>query len=305
MFSCQLSAASGVSEWFDSGFSIGEADYLKVLIVGAQGMLGSDLMQSLSDTQQVVGTDIGDFDIADRKETSRALSKIRPEWVINAAAYTKVDRCEEESELAFKVNAEGVKNLALACKDIQAKLFQVSTDYVFDGKKEEPYVEEDAPLPISVYGHSKLKGESYVRDLLDNFVIVRSGGLYGKGGSNFVNTIIKVAKEKDELTVVDDQWVAPTYTIDLSRAIRVLMEVSARGTFHAVNSGCCNWHQFARKILKLVGSTSKVIPISSNQLNRPAKRPGFSALNCRKFTEVTGDKLRSWEEALTDYISLL
>jgi len=282
-----------------------EADYVRVLIVGARGMLGSDLMQSLSDTQQVVGTDIEDFDITDRKETLGALSRIRPEWVINAAAYTQVDRCEEESELAFKVNAEGVKNLALACKDIQARLFHVSTDYIFDGKKEEPYVEEDTPLPISVYGHSKLKGESYVQDLLDDFVIVRSGGLYGKGGSNFVNTIIKVAKEKDELTVVDDQWVAPTYTIDLSRAIGALMEVSARGIFHVVNSGCCNWHQFAGKILSLVGSTSKVIPISSAQLNRPAKRPGFSALNCSKFTEVTGNKLRSWEEALTDYISLL
>ncbi|MCK5255245.1 MAG: dTDP-4-dehydrorhamnose reductase [Deltaproteobacteria bacterium] len=281
-----------------------EADYVRVLIVGARGMLGSDLMQSLSDTQQVVGTDIEDFDITDRKETLGALSRIRPEWVINAAAYTQVDRCEEESELAFKVNAEGVKNLALACKDIQARLFHVSTDYIFDGKKEEPYVEEDTPLHISVYGHSKLKGESYVQDLLDDFVIVRSGGLYGKGGSNFVNTIIKVAKEKDELTVVDDQWVAPTYTIDLSRAIGALMEVSARGIFHVVNSGCCNWYQFAGKILSLVGSTSKVIPISSDQLNRPAKRPGFSALNCRKFTEVTGNKLRSWEEALTDYISL-
>ena len=278
---------------------------MKVLIVGAQGMLGSDLMQSLSDTQQVVGTDIGDFDITDRKETSHALSKIKPEWVINAAAYTQVDRCEAESELAFKVNAEGVKNLALACTGIQAKLFHVSTDYVFDGKKREPYVEGDAPLPISVYGHSKLKGESYVRDLLDNFVIVRSGGLYGKGGSNFVNTIINVAKEKDELTVVDDQWVAPTYTIDLSRAIGALMEVSARGIFHVVNNGCCNWYQFAGKILKLVGSTSKVIPISSDQLKRPAKRPEFSALNCRKFTEVTGNKPRSWEDALTEYISLL
>ena len=277
---------------------------MKVLIVGAHGMLGSDLMQSLGTTQQVMGTDIGDFDITNQKETLRALLKIRPQWIINVAGYTQVDRCEEESELAFKVNAEGVKNLALACKEIQAKLFHVSTDYVFDGKKQKPYVEEDYPAPISVYGHSKLQGESYLQDLLDDFIIIRSGGLYGKRGTNFVNTIIEMAKGRDELTVVNDQLVAPTYTVDLSKAIGSLMEVSPKGIFHAVNSGYCTWYQFACKILELVGSTSKVIPVSSGQLNRPAKRPSFSVLNCRKFTEVTGMELRPWDEALTEYISL-
>jgi dTDP-4-dehydrorhamnose reductase len=278
---------------------------LKVLIVGAHGMLGSDLLQSLRDTQQVMGTDIEDFDITDQKETLKALSKIGPQWVVNVAAYTQVDRCEEEVELAFKVNADGVKNLAMACKEIQAKLFHVSTDYIFDGKKQKPYMEEDTPLPISVYGQSKLQGESYLRDFLEDFIIVRSGGLYGKRGTNFVNTIIKMAKEKKKLKVVNDQWVVPTYTVDLSRAIGALMEVSPKGVFHVVNSGFCTWYQFACKILELIGSTSKVIPISSDQLNSPAKRPGFSVLNCKKFTEVTGVELRSWEEALTEYISLL
>jgi len=281
-----------------------EVDSLRVLIVGAQGMLGSDLKRSLKDTLQVIGTDKEDFDITNQRETLGALLKIRPQWVINVAAYTQVDRCEEEMELAFKVNAEGVKNLALACKEIQAKLFHVSTDYVFDGEKQEPYLEEDAPMPISVYGQSKLKGESYIQMLLNDFIIIRSGGLYGKRGVNFVNTIIKMAKERNELTVVNDQWVSPTYTVDLSRAMGALMNGFSKGIFHVVNSGTCTWYQFACKVLELIGSKSKVIPISSNQLNRPAKRPGFSVLNCEKFTEVTGMELRPWDEALTEYISL-
>jgi len=282
-----------------------EVDSLRVLIVGAQGMLGSDLKRSLKDTLQVIGTDKEDFDITNQRETLGALLKIRPQWVINVAAYTQVDRCEEEMELAFKVNAEGVKNLALACKEIQAKLFHVSTDYVFDGEKQEPYLEEDAPMPISVYGQSKLKGESYIQMLLNDFIIIRSGGLYGKRGVNFVNTIIKMAKERNELTVVNDQWVSPTYTVDLSRAMGALMNGFSKGIFHVVNSGTCTWYQFACKVLELIGSKSKVIPISSNQLNRPAKRPGFSVLNCKKFTEVTGMELRPWDEALTEYTSLL
>ncbi|MCK5010464.1 MAG: dTDP-4-dehydrorhamnose reductase [Deltaproteobacteria bacterium] len=268
-------------------------------------MLGSDLMQSLRSTQQVIGTDIDDFDITDQKETLEALLDIRPRWVVNVAAYTQVDRCEEEIELAFRVNAEGVENLAMACKEVRAKLFHVSTDYVFDGKKQKPYVEEDTPVPISVYGQSKLKGESYIYEILDDFIIIRIAGLYGKGGTNFVNTILKAAQEKDELTVVNDQWVSPTYTVDLSRAIGVLIKVSPRGTFHVANNGYCTWYQFACKILELTGSTIEVVPISSDQLNRPAKRPDFSVLDCKKFTEVTGMEMRPWEAAVKNYISLL
>ncbi len=276
---------------------------MRVLIVGAKGMLGSDLMQSLRSTQQVIGTDIDDFDITDQKETLEALLDIRPRWVVNVAAYTQVDRCEEEIELAFAVNAEGVKNLALACKEVRAKLFHVSTDYVFDGKKQKPYVEVDTPVPISVYGQSKLKGESCIHEILDDFIIIRIAGLYGKGGTNFVNTILKAAQEKDELTVVNDQWVSPTYTVDLSKAIGVLIKGSPKGIFHVVNNGYCTWYQFACKILEFAGRTSRVVSISSDQLNRPAKRPDFSVLDCKKFNKVTGMKMRSWEEAITEYIA--
>ena len=276
---------------------------MSILIVGAHGMLGYDLLTSLGDTSRITGTDIEDFDITDREKTLKAISEIRPDWVINAAAYTQVDRCEEEKKPAFAVNGEGAANLAMACKAVKARLIHVSTDYVFDGKSRTPYREDDPVNPISVYGQSKLQGESAVRALLDDVTIVRTAGLYGKGGVNFVNTIRRLAQERDELTVVDDQWVSTTYSVDLSRAIGKLMRASARGTFHVVNSGSCTWYQFACRIVQLTGSRSTVTPITSAQLKRPAARPAFSVLSTRKFAEVTGGEMKSWEDALTEYLS--
>ena len=278
---------------------------MSILIVGAQGMLGSDLMDIINHTQQVTGVDIKECDITDQKETHNTLLKITPRWVINAAAYTQVDQCETDNEKAFKVNTEGVSNLALACKEINAKLLHVSTDYVFDGRTKNPYREDDPANPLSVYGRSKWRGEAAVQDLLDDFIIVRTGGLYGKQGVNFVNTIVKMAQEKDELRVVNDQWMSPTSTIDLSEAIRKLYEASAQGIFHVVNSGFCSWYQLACKIITITGSKCKVIPISSEELNRAAPRPAFAVLDCGKYTKVTGMALRPWEEALTDYLSTL
>ena len=278
---------------------------MSILIVGAQGMLGSDLLEIIKHTQQAAGVDIDECDITDQKATLNTLTKMNPRWVINAAAYTQVDQCETNTEQAFKVNTEGVSNLALGCKEINAKLLHVSTDYVFDGRTKTPYREEDTVNPLSVYGRSKCKGEAAVQNLLKDFIIVRTGGLYGKRGVNFVNTIVKMAQEKDELRVVNDQWMSPTSTIDLSRAIGKLHEVSAKGIFHLVNSGFCTWYQFACKIIEITGSTCKVIPISSEELDRPAPRPAFAVLDCSKYTKVTGMELRPWEKALTDYLSTL
>ena len=278
---------------------------MRIIIVGARGMLGSDLMTHLPSEQQVIGTDIDDFDITNQEATLRALMQIKPAWVINVAAYTQVDRCEEDREQAFQVNATGVKNLALACKAIRAKLLHVSTDYVFDGKAKKPYREEDTLNPLSVYGQSKREGEAAVQNILDDFIIVRTGGLYGKGGGNFVNTIVKMAQERDELTVVNDQWVSPTYTVDLSKAIGTLVNLSPNGIFHVVNSGHCTWYEFASAIVEQRGSTSRVIPVSSKHYNRPASRPAFGVLDCRRFIEVTKTAMRPWEEALREYLSLL
>jgi dTDP-4-dehydrorhamnose reductase len=267
-------------------------------------MLGSDLMGHLPSGQQVIGRDIDDFDITNQEETLQALVEIKPLWVINAAAYTQVDRCEEEREQAFQVNTGGVKNLALACKEVRAKLLHVSTDYVFDGKTKKPYREGDAPNPLSVYGQSKCEGESALQNILDDFIIVRTGGLYGTGGPNFVNTIVTLSQERDELTVVNDQWVSPTYTVDLSKAIGTLVKLSPQGIFHVVNSDHCTWYECACTILEHIGSTSTVIPISSEDYNRPAARPAFGVLDCRRFTEVTKTTMRPWKEALREYLDL-
>ena len=278
---------------------------MSILIVGAQGMLGSDLMETLNHTRQVIGVDIEECDITDQKETRNTLLRTKPSWVINAAAYTQVDQCETNSEQAYKVNAEAVSNLALACKEINTKLLHVSTDYVFDGKTKNPYREEDPVNPLSVYGNSKCRGEATVQDLLDDFTIVRTGGLYGKRGVNFVNTIVKMAQERDELRVVNDQWMSPTCTVDLSKAIGTLVQLSSQGIFHIVNSGFCTWYEFACKIVAITDSPCRVVPISSDELGRPAPRPAFAVLNCSKYSKVTGMKLRPWEEALTDYLSTM
>ena len=278
---------------------------MSILIVGAQGMLGSDLMETLNHTLQVIGVDIEECDITDQKETRNTLLRMKPSWVINAAAYTQVDQCETNSEQAFKVNAEAVSNLALACKEINTKLLHVSTDYVFDGQTKNPYREEDPVNPLSVYGNSKCRGEATVQDLLDDFIIVRTGGLYGKRGVNFVNTIVKMAQERDELRVVNDQWMSPTCTVDLSKAIGTLVQLSSQGIFHIVNSGFCTWYEFACKIVEITDSPCRVVPISSDELDRPAPRPAFAVLNCSKYSKVTGMKLRPWEEALTDYLSTM
>jgi dTDP-4-dehydrorhamnose reductase len=278
---------------------------MSILIVGARGMLGSDLMETINHTLQVIGVDIEECDITDQKATRDTLVRMKPSWVINAAAYTQVDQCETDSEKAYKVNAEGVSNLALACKEINTKLLHVSTDYVFDGKTKKPYREENPVNPLSVYGNSKCRGETAVQDLLDDFIIVRTGSLYGKRGVNFVNTIVKMAQERDELRVVNDQWMSPTCTVDLSEAIATLVQLSSRGIFHIVNSGFCTWYEFACKIVTITDSPCRVVPISSDELDRPAPRPAFAVLDCSKYGDVTGMALRSWEDALTDYLSKL
>jgi dTDP-4-dehydrorhamnose reductase len=282
-----------------------EEELVSILIVGAQGMLGSDLMETINHSRQVVGVDIEECDITDQQATRDTIVRIKPGWVINAAAYTQVDQCETDSEKAYKVNTEGISNLALVCKEINTKLLHVSTDYVFDGKTKNPYREEDPVNPLSVYGNSKCRGESAVQDLLDDFIIVRTGGLYGKRGVNFVNTIVKMARERDELRVVNDQWMSPTCTVDLSKAIGTLVKLSSRGIFHIVNSGFCTWYEFACKIVAITNSPCRVVPISSDELDRPAPRPAFAVLNCSKYSKITGMELRPWEEALTDYLSTM
>lgn len=269
-------------------------------------MLGRDLMEVLLSSipgDEVVGWDIEEIDIQKREEAVTKIEKLRPDVVVHIAAYTDVDGCELNKEKAFAVNAEGTKSVALAASRCHAKMVYLSTDYVFDGGKREPYLENDSPYPLNVYGQSKLIGEQYVQTLVKDFLIIRTQWLYGLYGKNFVSSILRQAREKSALSIVDDQTGSPTYTTDLAKAISVLIQLGARGVYHVANSGLCTWCTFGQTILKLSGvNRVKVIPISSKELGRPAKRPSYSVLSCEKLKEETGLMMRPWSEALKDYL---
>jgi len=223
------------------------------------------------------------MDIQKEEDTVFKIEKIRPDIVIHLAAYTDVDGCESNEEKAFVVNAEGTKHVALAASRCLAKMVYLSTDYVFDGNKKEPYLENDVPHPLNVYGRSKWEGEQHVQELVKNSLIVRTQWLYGRYGKNFVTSILRQATEKRVLSIVNDQMGSPTYSADLGKAIFTLIQFDVRGIFHVANSDLCTWYTFGQAILKLSGMNKvKVIPISSKDLGRPAARPAYSVLNCQK-----------------------
>jgi dTDP-4-dehydrorhamnose reductase len=272
-----------------------------ILVVGANGMLGRDLMALLGDRGQ--GVDIADIDITSPESVLKVIGDLEPEVVINCAAYTDVDGCESNVETAMAVNGEGVAYLAMACRDLGALLVQVSTDYVFDGGKGTPYAEDDAPCPLSVYGESKLAGEMNA-SFSPEHLIVRTQWLYGLHGKNFVETMLRLGAEKDELSVVDDQIGSPTWTVDLSRAIIALIDNGCRGTYHAANSEYCSWNGFATAIFEEAGLNVSVKPMTTVELNRPARRPLYSTLDCSKLTGDTGFRPQAWRDALREYLKI-
>jgi len=277
-------------------------------------MLGRDLVEILRSSSrvdqhldwEVFGWDIEEIDIQEEKNTVTKIESLRPNIVINIAAYTNVDGCESHDEKAFAINAEGMRHVALGALRCRAKVVYLSTDYIFDGKKREPYLEDDPPHPISVYGRSKLRGEQYVQEMVEDALIVRTQWLYGKYGDNFVASVLRQAREKKVLSIVNDQVGSPTYTIDLSRAISVLIQCDARGVFHVANSDLCTWFAFGQEILKLSGMEGvRIVPISSEECGRPATRPLYSVLNTEKLKRETGMTLRPWSEALKEYLSTI
>jgi dTDP-4-dehydrorhamnose reductase len=278
-----------------------------ILLIGAKGMLGRDLMGVLLSSlpnDEVIGWDIEEIDIQKEEDTAFKMEKLRPDMVIHIAAYTDVDGCESNGEKAFAVNAEGTKHVALAASRCRAKMVYLSTDYVFDGNKREPYLESDPPHPMNVYGRSKLKGEQYVQTWVKDSLIIRTQWLYGRYGKNFVTSILRQASEKKVLSIVNDQIGSPTYTADLAKAISALIQFDTHGIFHVANSDLCTWYTFGQAILKLSGMDKvRVIPISSKESGRLAIRPSYSVLNCQKLKKETGLALRPWSEALKDYLA--
>ncbi|GFO65443.1 dTDP-4-dehydrorhamnose reductase [Geomonas paludis] len=272
-----------------------------ILVVGSKGMLGQELMALYGDAAR--GVDVDEIDITDLESVQRVLLTLKPSVVINAAAYTDVDGCQSNTEQAMMVNSEGVGFLAMISKEIGAKLVQVSTDYIFDGQKGSPYVEDDLAGPLSVYGESKLGGEMNTW-FNPSHLIVRTQWLYGHGGRNFVETMLKLGAEKKELTVVDDQIGSPTWTRDLALAIKALLDKGCQGTYHAANSGFVSWNGFAKEIFRLAGLDVTVLPMTTEQLNRPAPRPLYSTLDCGKLQQDTGFVPQPWQDALARYMEL-
>jgi dTDP-4-dehydrorhamnose reductase len=289
---------------------------MKILITGISGMLGVDLYKTLREEYEVVGLDIKNFpstsfpspplskvDITDAHRLRKLFYQLAPDFVIHTAAYTDVDGCEKNPDRAHRVNALGTRNIALICQEKNIPLVYVSTDFVFNGKKNCPYTELDEPHPLNVYGRSKLAGENYVRSLLERYFIVRTSWLYGRHGKNFVETILKLAKEKEVLTVVGDQVGSSTYTKDLAQQMKKLVSGSSYGIYHITNSGSCSWYYFAEEILNLAGMRGvKVKPMTSKELHRPALRPQFSVLNHSSSGRGPEDTMRPWKEALKEYL---
>jgi dTDP-4-dehydrorhamnose reductase len=273
---------------------------LKIALTGSDGMLGSDIKNVFSDVK-LIGLTLHDFDITDLDKSVKAIKEIKPDYLIHTAAYTDVDGSESNPDTAFLVNGIGARNIAMACEEIRCPVIYISTDYVFDGTKKETYNEWDKTNPINMYGLSKLLGEQFVKSLTNRFYIVRTSWLYGRNGKNFVDTIIRLLSEKGSIDVVNDQVGSPTYTYDLARKLRELIG-RGYGTYHVTNTSHCSWYEFAVEIARAKGINKKINPMTSEKLNRPAKRPAFSVLNNTMLKLEGLEPARHWKEALKDYL---
>ena len=306
---------------------------MKILLIGASGQLGRDLLVALSH-HHVLGTARGTaglehvkleadwpspiaLDVCNEADLRTTIFSFVPSLVINCAAYHRVDDIEKDAAQALAVNALAVHRMALICREVGAALLHVSTDYVFDGAKGAPYVETDPPNPLSAYGASKLAGELLLRAAWPKHYIVRTCGLYGLAGAsgkaddarlrssgNFVNTMLRLAAEGRQIRVVDDQTCTPTFTKDLAAQIALLIETEAYGTYHATNDGACTWYEFAREVFRLAGLSVDVQPVSSAEYGAPARRPPYSVLENRALKALGIDRMRPWREALAEYVAL-
>lgn len=275
------------------------------MIIGSEGMLGHDLVDVLSLEHDISTTTIWTLDITDINKTIETVRNINPDVVVHAAAFTDVDGSESKADLAYQVNAIGTRNVAVACRETDSALVYICTDYVFDGTKGSPYYEYDQTNPLSVYGKTKHLGEVYIRDLLDKFYIVRTSWLYGFHGPNFITTMLKLAETHDKISVVGDQIGSPTYTLDLAKAIAQLIEKPAYGIYHVTNSDHCSWFEYAQLIFEIAGKKVELDPVTTEEFSSPAPRPKYSVLENYNWKMEGFDKIRSYKEALKDYMSLL
>ena len=286
-----------------------EAPGERYVVIGATGQLGSDLVRTFDQPGELVALSTRDVDILDSARTRSMLETLRPTCVINTAAYNLVDRAEDDERSAFALNAEAVGTLAAICQAAGARLVHFSTDYVFDGAKRTPYLETDSPQPVSVYGESKLAGERLALERCERSVIFRVCGLFGlagslgKGKGNFVETMLRLAREGRPLRVVSDQVLCPSYTLDLARKVWKVLPKVAHPVYHLTNAGQVSWYEFARRALELVGVTADLTPVTAAEYGARARRPAYSVLAHAHLAALGEDDLRPWDAALPAYVA--
>lgn len=283
---------------------------MRVLVTGAKGQLGSDLLCELSNRNiDAIGIDIDDLDITDAKATKEVIEKINADKkldaIIHCAAYTAVDAAQDNEALVTKINADGTKNIAEVAKALDLSMMYISTDYVFDGEGERPWEPDDKRAPLNIYGMTKYKGELYVEELLEKYFIVRISWVFGLHGNNFIKTMLRLGKERGAVSVVNDQIGSPTYTPDLSRLLADMILTDKYGRYHATNEGLCSWYEFACEIFKQAKLDVKVTPVSSDAFPVKAKRPHNSRMDKSKLTENGFELLPGWQDALSRYLSEL
>lgn len=277
---------------------------MKVLVTGAKGQLGTDLMNELEKRGiESVGVDVQEMDITDGEACMRVISESKADAVIHCAAYTAVDAAEDNVDLCRRINGEGTRNVALACQATGAKMMYISTDYVFDGQGTRPWEPDDARSPLNVYGQTKYEGELAVEELVEKFFTVRIAWVFGVAGKNFIKTMIRLGKERGAVSVVDDQVGSPTYTYDLARLLVDMIQTERYGRYHATNEGFCSWYEFACEIFRQAGMNEvKVTPVSSDQFPVKAVRPANSRMSKEKLTENGFELLPTWQDALGRFL---
>ncbi len=279
------------------------------MVIGATGQLGSDLVRTFDQPGELVALSTRDVDILDAERTRSILEALQPTCVINTAAYNLVDRAEDDGRSAFALNAVAVGTLAAVCQAAGARLVHFSTDYVFDGAKRTPYLETDSPQPVSVYGESKLAGERLALERCERSVIFRVCGLFGlagslgKGKGNFVETMLRLAREGRPLRVVSDQVLCPSYTLDLARKVWKVLPKVAHPIYHLTNAGQVSWYEFARRALELAGLTADLTPVTAAEYGARARRPAYSVLAHAHLAALGEDDLRPWDAALPAYVA--
>lgn len=281
---------------------------MKVLVTGVNGQLGYDVVKELKRRKIVyIAAGRTEFDITDADATKKFIKENMPDAVIHCAAYTAVDRAEDEPEKAFAVNAEGTRNIALVCREIDAKMIYISTDYVFDGSAERPYEVDDKKAPLGVYGKSKAKGEEYVCNILEKFFIVRISWVFGINGSNFVKTMLKIGKEREKISVVNDQIGSPTYTADLAKLLCDMVITDKYGVYHATNEGgVISWYDFACEIFRRAGYTTEIRPVTTEEYGlSKALRPKNSWMSKECLIKNGFHLLPDWKDALKRYLKEL